>query len=368
MKRNAWIELDLGVFRENLRALQGALAAGTQIVLVVKANAYGHGMTAVARQACASGVSWFLVSRMDEAVELRQALPDVHILLLGAAWPSDIDELTAHRITPVLVSEEQSGALATEACRRQVTLGCHAKIDTGMGRLGFAWENAAQTLARLKKAGGLAIEGLATHFASAGRPGDPFAALQEDRFRQVVDECDRHGLEGLFKHISNSAAFGVHAPWDLDGVRLGIVAYGYGKASQKRAATHPFLQWKSRVVQVKSVPAGFPVSYLGTHVTTAPTWLATVDVGYSDGFPRLLSNKGCVLVGGRRAPVVGRVTMNFITVDVGPEGGVRSGDEVVLIGRQGREALWADELARWCQTIPYEILTNIRSDSVLCRE
>jgi alanine racemase len=367
VRRNAWIELDFAVFRENLRTLQAALSAGTQIVLVVKANAYGHGMPAVARQAYASGVSWFLVSRLDEAVELRQALPEGRILLLGAVWPTDVQELMSSRITPVLASVDQAEALAAEARRLGLTLGCHAKIDTGMGRLGFEWQDAAPTLARLKTAGGLAIDGLATHFASAGRPGDPFATLQEERFRQVLRACEQCGLQGLFRHISNSAAFAAQSPWDMDGVRLGIITYGYGGKGQ-RVSTHPFLHWKTRVVQVKPVPAGFPVGYLSTHVTSAPTWLATVDVGYSDGFSRLLSNKGCVLVGGRRAPVVGRVTMNFITVDVGPQGGVCPGDEVVLIGRQGGEAVWADELARWCQTIPYEILTSIRSDTVVCRD
>ncbi len=348
--------------------MRGALADGKQIILVVKANAYGHGMAGVARQSRAAGVTWFLVSRMDEAAELREAVPDARILLLGAVWPSDFDEVAASRITPVLVSEEQAEPLAEQARRRGITLSCHAKIDTGMGRFGFAWQTAAGTLARIQAAGGVRIEGVSMHFASAGRPSDSFAALQEERFRQVLSECERLGLCGLFRHISNSAAFIVHPQWDMDGVRLGILMYGYGgRLMGLRISTRPFLQWKTRVVQVKRVPAGFPVGYLSTHVTSEPTWLATVDVGYSDGFSRLMSNKGCVLVGGRRARVVGRVSMNFSTVDVGPQGGVREGDEVVLIGTQGHEAVWADELARWCQTIPYEILTNIRSDAVICR-
>jgi alanine racemase len=148
----------------------------------------------------------------------------------------------------------------------------------------------------------------------------------------------------------------------LDGVRLGILTYGYGgRQAGARIRTRPFLQWKTRVVQIKHVPRGFPVSYLSTHVTTEPTTLATIDVGYSDGFSRLMSNKGEVLVGGRRAKVVGRVTMNFTVIDIGSQGGVREGDEVVLIGEQGGESIWADELAGWCQTISYEVLTGIRS-------
>ena len=368
MRRNAWVELDLGVLQANLRAMQAALTPGAQVILVVKANAYGHGMTLVAREARQAGVTWFLVSRMDEAIDLRQAVPDAHILLLGAVWARDFAEVHAHRILPVLVNEAQAQALAGEARRHGVVVPCHAKIDTGMGRFGFEWTTAAATLARLQSGGGLAIQGISMHFASAGRPGDTFAAVQEGRFRQVLAGCEQAGLKGLFRHMANSAAFVEHPPWDLDGVRMGLLTYGYGgRLMGVRMTTRPFLQWKTRVVQVKQVPAGFPVGYLSTHVTPAPTWLATIDVGYSDGFSRLMSNKGHVLIRGRRARVVGRVTMNFTTVDVGSEGDVGEGDEVVLIGRQGQEAVWADEIARLCQTIPYEILTSIRSDEMVCR-
>jgi alanine racemase len=244
-----------------------------------------------------------------------------------------------------------------------VTLRCHAKVDTGMGRLGFAWEEAAAALARLVREGGLRVEGLCTHFASGGRAGPgSFAEEQARRFRAVAEQCAARGLAIPFRHIANSAAFLARPDWDLDGVRLGIVAYGYGNRQDRRAVrTRPFLQWKTRVVQVRRVPAGSPVGYSSTHVTPAATQLAVIDVGYSDGYARLLSNKGCVLVGGRRAPVVGRVTMNFTTVDVGPDATVRDGDEAVLIGTQGGASVWADELARQAQTIPYEILTGIRS-------
>jgi alanine racemase len=233
-----------------------------------------------------------------------------------------------------------------------------------MGRLGLDWQTAAGALARLRTEGGLDIRGLCMHFASAGRHGDPFTGIQAERFATVERSCREKGLTGLFRHVSNSAAFMAHPEWHLDGVRLGILTYGYAEARAREQAgvrTRPFLQWKTKVVQVKHVPAGFPVSYLGTHVTREPTWLATIDAGYADGLSRLMSNRGEVLVGGRRAKVAGRVTMNFTTVDLGPQGGIKEGDEVVLLGEQGGESLWADELARWCETIPYEILTSIRS-------
>jgi alanine racemase len=319
-------------------------------------------MAAVAAECHAAGVKWFLVARMDEALALRAQLPDAQILLLGAVWPEDVEAVWRHAILPVVVSLEQGEALAAEARRRSLTVPCHAKIDTGMGRLGLPWAEAAGVLGRLRAAGGLEFQGLCMHFASAGEADEAFAVEQWRRFRTVEQECRALGLSGLFRHVSNSAAFLAHADWDLDGVRCGILTYGYGRrGAGLRVRTRPFLHWKTRVVQVKHVPRGFPVSYLSTHTTSEPTWLATLDVGYSDGLSRMMSNQGEVLVAGRRAKVVGRVTMNFTVVDVGPEGGVREGDEAVLIGRQGDASVWADDLARWCQTIPYEILTSIRS-------
>jgi len=363
-RRNTWVELDLDVLCQNLAMMKSALSPTSHVILVVKANAYGHGLTAVAVKAFECGVRWFLVATLDEALNVRAAVPDAHVLLLGGVWPADIPDIAHHRILPVLVSEDQALELSEAARKKGMTLPCHIKIDTGMGRLGWAWETAAEKLAIVCRAGGLDIRGICMHFASAGRPADVFAGIQTDRFRKVLAGCQGYGLPRLFTHLANSAAFSSRPELDMDGVRLGILAYGYGgRKSGARVLTRPLLQWKTRVLQVKQVPAGFPVGYLSTHVTSSPTCLATIDVGYSDGLSRLMSNKGHVLVGGRRAKVVGRVTMNFTTIDVGLQSGIRAGDEVVLIGVQGDEALWADDLARWCQTIPYEILTNIRSDT-----
>lgn len=358
---NTWTELDLKGFGWNLDLLRSALAGRADLILVVKADAYGHGMETVALSAFAAGVRRFMVVRIDEALALRAVLPEGEILLIGSVLPDDIERLLVSRIVPVFVAESSAVEVAAEARRRGASLPCHVKIDTGMGRLGVAWDQAVDVVRRLRDGGGLAIEGICTHFASAGQSGCRFDEVQADRFRQVEQGCRAMGMTGLFRHASNSSTFLSHPEWDMDGVRIGIAAYGYCDALVgTRIQTKPFLQWKTRVVQMKKVEAGFPVGYHSTYTTEGPTWLATVDMGYSDGYSRLMSNRGQVIVGGRRARVVGRVSMNFTVVDVGADGGVNVGDEVVLMGRQGGESLWADELAQWCQTIPYEILTSIR--------
>ncbi|MEI7435892.1 MAG: alanine racemase [bacterium] len=359
MRCSSWVEIDWAGFRANLSAVMTALGAQTELVLVLKAEAYGHGMADAAREASAVGVRRFAVARLDEAYAMRAALPDAEVLLFGGVWPEDLPGVLAGRITPVLIDEAQGQSLAAAARAAGAALKCHVKVDTGMGRLGIPWADAAAAMRRLLTAGGLELCGVCTHFAAVDKAPDSTAVEQVRRFQSVLDGCRTSGVDTGFRHISNSAAFNLMPEWDLDGVRIGILAYGYGGVA--RVKTHPFLQWKTRVVQVKNVPAGFHVSYMGTHVTASPTCLATIDAGYSDGFNRLLSNCGCVLIGGRRAPVVGRVTMNFTVIDAGPEAAVSPGDEVVLLGRQGAEAIWADEMAQWCGTIPYEILTSIRS-------
>lgn len=359
--KNAWTDLDCEILGENLRNLQQALRAPAALILVVKARAYGHGAPAVSRCAWDNGVRWFLVSQLEEAQEVRALLPEARILLLGAVGPEDVPVLARDGIIPVLFSFPRSRRIAAEAHRRGIVLPCHVKVDTGMGRFGLAWEEAAGQIAALQRAGGLRIEGVCSHFASADHRDQEFACTQYRRFRQVLAECAAQGIQFPFRHISNSAAFRRQEEWDFEGVRCGILAYGYGgRGARTRAKTRPFLQWKTTVVQVKRVPAGFPVSYGSTHVAARATALVTINAGYSDGYSRLIGNRGCVLIGGRRAPVVGRVTMNFTVADAGPDATVREGDEVVLLGRQGDESIWADEMARWCRTIPYEVLTSIR--------
>jgi len=358
---NTWVELDLDVLGANIDALQGALGPETEVIFVVKSNAYGHGMVPVARCAWEHGVQWYAVSHLAEALDLRRLLPDATILVVGVLDAEEAASAVEADVVPILV--DKTHVLSLAAARKTGPLRCHAKIDTGMGRLGFAWETAAEQICRLAVDPAFRLEGLCTHFASSTSPDRQFTDTQTERFDRVAAACRDAGLPRLFMHVSNSGGVLLDPARDMDGVRPGILLYGYASRAEKsRVSTRPFLQWKTRVLQVKKVPAGFPVSYDSTFVAERETRIATIDAGYADGYFRLLSNRGEVIIGGRRRPVAGRVTMNLVTVDVGTEGDVKAGDEVVLLGEQGEASVWADELADWADTIPYEILTGIRTD------
>ncbi len=361
---NSWSEIHLGALRNNLKSIRKALAPHTDFIAMLKADAYGHGLEIVGQTAWACGVRRFAVFHLAEAVRLRQLLPDATLLFAGVADPSETALLLDVRVHPLLVSLDQALGLAQESHRLNATLTAHAKIDTGMGRLGFHWETAAPDLVRLDSTPGLHIAGACTHLASAGAPDRAFADLQIARFRQVMAECKSLGLDLPLCHAAASDALCRSRDWHFDAVRPGILLYGYGAASPDAPVTQPFLQWKSRLVQVKSVPAGFPVSYDSTYRAPRATRVGTIPVGYSDGYFRAWSNKAFVLVGGRRAPIAGRVTMNLTMVDLGADSPAQAGDEVVLLGEQAGASIWADELAALANTISYEVLTSIRSPRV----
>jgi alanine racemase len=355
---HSWVEINLGRLRQNVRSLRAAIPEKTAVMLVVKADAYGHGLIPVATAAAAEGINWFAVAFLDEAIKIRAALPEVNILVMGLVLPEHIDELFENRIFPVVTCLEHGLMLAEEARRRGKVLPVHLKVDTGMGRLGVQWDEVGAMVKALDSAGGLEWAGVCSHFARVDPDQPDHALAQAEKFNEAL----KHMPSTVFKHLSSSRAALYFPDWDLDGVRQGIVLYGYGATDPKgRFQTKPVLQWKTRVVQVKKVPADFAVGYYGTYRTEYPTQIATLAVGYADGYNRALSNKGDVLIGGRRCAVVGRVSMNWIAADVGPDAKVKVGDEAVLIGEQCEESVWADELSKICRTIPYEILTSINA-------
>lgn len=358
--RKSWIEIDLGRLRKNIRNIRSALAPATQTIFIVKADAYSHGLTALVEVAVEEGTEWFGVAYLDEALAVRAAAPSCDILILGVVEPEDVELLAKNNITALVVSAEHAAGLGARARELGVSISVHLKLDSGMGRLGILPSDFKREARAIAAVAGVQITGLCSHFSKV-EPNQPEAIEKQIKYfrnsGQVLEEiCGRNVL----KHIASSRACFLNSEWDYDAVRLGIVVYGYGaSATFGRFHTDPILQWKTSVMQVRELPAGHPISYYGTYETETDTRMAVIALGYADGYLRTLSNRGCVLIRGKRYPVVGRVTMNWICVDVGDDSDVSVGDEVVVLGEQGNASVWAGELAQYCRTIPYEIVTGI---------
>ena len=360
LSSRSWVEIDVTRLRSNIHAVRRSLSSRAELIFVVKANAYGHGAVRLAEEAAHAGVRWFAVAYLEEAIALRAALPDVQLLILGVVAAEDVKQLVDLRIVPVVVSVDHGLALGAEAVKQGVKLSVHVKVDTGMARLGLTSEEVATRGQDLTQHEGLDMIGVCSHFATVDLNDPEKAAVQHQSFHKAATQFELWLDKPLFKHMSSSRAALVFRGWDYSAIRTGIVLYGYGASEgEGDFSTQPILEWRTNVVQLKKVPAGAEVGYYGTHTTDRDTCLAVLAVGYADGYLRTLSNRGEVLIRGRRYPVVGRVSMNWITVDVGPDPEVEVGDVVTLIGRQGDEMIWANELAEICRTIPYEILTNI---------
>lgn len=358
-----WAEIDLKAIAHNVRALKALTAPGTQLMAVVKAGGYGHGAVETARVALANGAGWLAVARVDEGLELRAAGFQAPVLVLGLAAEKEIPAALENRLVLTVYDWASARAVSDAGLQFQTRLPVHVKMDTGMGRLGFLWsEHGLDTIARVVGLPGLDAQGIYTHFARADELDKIHTHQQLQRFKDGLQALERRGIKFSLRHAANSAAVMEFPEAHFDLIRPGISIYGLypsAEVDQSRLPLRPAMRLKARVSQVKEVGAGFSVSYGGTYVTPAPTVLATLPVGYADGYSRLLSSRGQVLVHGRRAPVVGRVCMDQCLVDVGGIPGVAPGEEVVLIGAQGDGIISADEIAAAIGTINYEIMTSV---------
>jgi len=361
---NTWIEINPNALGNNIAETREFLDKKSEIIFVVKSNAYGHGLANIAPIASKYGIKWFAVAYVHEALTLRKILPEAEIIITGVIDPSEAVTAAENNLTPIIVSEKHALSLADELKKKNgAVLKCHIKIDTGMGRLGFRLEEAPEKIPALMNIKELNVCGICSHFSSSSDSHTLYTSLQFDRFQQTLELCRGKGITFHFKHISNSGGISLNPELALDGVRSGILLYGYPDANAaEKIKTIPVLQWKTRILQIKRAVKDEFISYDRTFKVPRDTNIAVLDAGYADGYPRALSNKGIVIVGGKRRKVVGRVTMNFIMIDLGPETDVKEGDEAVLVGKQGEESIWADEIAALCDTISYEILTGIRTD------
>ncbi|MDD4178846.1 MAG: alanine racemase [Candidatus Margulisbacteria bacterium] len=353
---NTYAEINLGAVKHNISEIKRFISPAAKFMAVVKANAYGHGSVAVARAAGEAGADYLGVANLKEALELREAGILSPILILTESPTSVADEIIQHGLTQTIYSFAEAQALSAEAGKRGKISSVHVKIDTGMGRVGVLPSEAMAFIAKVSSLPNLKLEGVFTHFAKAEDPEDNFTADQFQKFQQIVSRLPKIAL----KHAANSAAALFHKDTHLDMVRVGLMMYGLYPLGNSRRLINlkPALSFKTRVAYLKKVPAGTPLSYGSTFVTQAETTVATIPVGYADGFSRRLSNHGHVLIRGKRFPVVGRVTMDLTVVNVG-NNKIEMGDEVVLIGEQNGQCISADEIAALEDTISYEVVCSI---------
>lgn len=359
--RPTWAEIDLQALSANLRAIRARV--GTRPILaVVKANAYGHGAPMVARSLEKEGVESLGVALPEEGIELRRAGVAVPILILGGFTPEQAEAVLLHRLVPAVYRKDQVEALSRAASRRGVEATVHLKVDSGMGRLGVPPEDVPAFASVLAGADSIRVTGAFSHLAVADDPADPFTRRQMDLFSESVEAARERGLRPAEIHLANSAAILDHPPAWLSLVRPGLVLYGYPPSAKVTPLeVTPVLSLKTRIIYVKEVPAGTSLGYGRTFVAARPMRIASLALGYDDGLPRLASNRGHVLVRGRPAPIVGRISMDLTTVDVTGVPGAALGDEVTVIGRSGEERIGADRMAAWAETIPWEVLCGIGS-------
>ena len=370
-----WAEIDLTAIAHNIDALKRATHPEARLMAVVKANAYGHGYREVAEKALECGVDILGVARVDEAVKLRESGFDVPVLIFGITPPCHAETLLQYDLTQTVSSLKSARVLSDIAAQSGKKIRTHLKVDTGMGRLGIQAdcrrydangfkidESAVKEVESIVRLPGLEPEGIYTHFATADSSDKSYADRQFEIFIAFLDALNRSGIRFSVRHAANSAGIIDMPDTHLDLVRAGISLYGLypsGEVDKNRVALKPVMALKTRIAHLKKVPAGFKISYGITYETKKPTTIATVPIGYADGYSRLLSSRGNMLVCGRKAPVVGRVCMDQTMLDVSHIPEADLDDEVVVFGTQGDQTITADEVAEAAGTINYEVVSSI---------
>jgi alanine racemase len=351
----------LDALRHNLAQVRAQLPQGVRVLAAVKGDAYGHSATLCAGALEEAGVEWFGVALVEEGRELRDHGITGRILCLGGAGPFGADEAIRLGLTPLVSHIDEARGLNDAAARAGCTTAIHIKVDTGMGRLGVPIHLWAHFLDRLADLPNLEVEGIASHLASSEGPAGSIPTLEQARrFEEAVEMARHRGFKPPLVHLANSGAILQHPKMAFDMVRPGLLLYGYDPGFREpRIPVRPVMTVKTQVLVVRDLPAGVGVSYGGRFKTRRPSRLATLPVGYADGYPRALTDKAEVLIHGCRAPIRGRVCMDMCMVDVTDvPHEVRPGDEVILLGSHGDESITAVDLAGWADTIPYEILAG----------
>ncbi len=356
-KYRSWVEVDLGHFAANWEEMKRLVGPRIQIMQVVKADGYGHGAIEISNAALKNGASCLGVANADEGVQLRVSEITAPVIILSPATGSEIDQIIKYNLTPSVSELGFARELQKRARRAGIRAPLHIEVDTGMGRGGALQDEAFQVIREIASLPNLAIEGIFTHF-SESEILSYYNGLQWDAFMELLQKLDNNGLRIPIRHISNSGAILNYPQYHLDLVRPGIMSYGIYPSAETRtkASLSPVMSFKTRIVLIKEFPEGSSIGYGRTFITRRPTRIATIPVGYGDGFGWLLGNQGEALIAGKRAPIVGRVSMDMCTLDVSHIPECRIGDEVALMGEQEGERITADDLAARLHTISYEIL------------
>lgn len=356
-----YAEIDTDAILHNLRAIKSAMPKDCMLMPVIKADAYGHGAVKVA-SLIADEASYFAVATIEEAMELRNAGVKIPILILGTLSDRHFDEAVANDVTVNIYTDEMAKKLNDTARRLGIKARAHIAVDTGMGRIGISCDSEGIKLAqKLCSYSDIEVLGIFTHFATADMLDKTTANIQAERFEDFLSELRENGISIPIKHICNSAGICDMKSYSHSMVRPGIIIYGLMPSDEiaNKLDLKPAMSLKSHVSYIKKVKKGEGISYGHTYIAPSDRIIATVPVGYADGYPRLLSNKGRVIIGGEFAPIVGRVCMDQFMVDITDIPNVRIDDIVTLIGKDNEREISADEIASHCETINYEIVCGI---------
>ncbi len=357
-------EINLDALKFNYRELRNKVGNKAKIMAVVKANAYGHGAVAISRELQSLGADLFGVAICEEGVALRKAGIKIPIIVLSGIFGKQAEETVEYDLTPVIFDLYTAKKLSSEGKRVNKKTKVHVKVDTGMGRLGILCEEIRPFFTQLKEIENVEVEGVISHLSTANGDTEKdrdFISLQLRKFKESLKEIDLIGPSPILRHIANSAATIDLTPSPYNLVRPGLIMYGAYPCARffEKITLKPVMTLKTEVIHIKTVPPGFDISYGRTFVTRRESTIATLPIGYADGYSRLLSNKGEALIRGKRVPVVGTVCMDMIMVDVTGVPDVHVGEEVVLLGRQGESEISADDIAERAQTISYEIFCGV---------
>lgn len=360
-----YAEISLEAIGHNIREVKKRLPEGVKLLGVVKANAYGHGAVPVASY-LENQVDYFATATIEEAVELRENGISAPILILGYVSPSQYSDLVEYDITQTIDSYAQALALEKEAARQNRKAKAHLAVDTGMTRIGFqVTEHDADEAAKIADLPHIELEGMFTHFSCADQEDKTYCSVQMEKYDKMTALLAERGVTIPLRHICNSAGIMEFDDHRFEMVRSGIITYGIypsEEVKKERLDLIPALSWKSHVIHVKEVGPGIGVSYGATYVTEKPmTRIATVSAGYADGYPRALSNQGCVLIHGKKAPIIGRICMDQMMVDVTDIPDVQVEDVVTLVGTDGDETITIEEIANPAARFDYEMLCDISS-------